>query len=76
MGTDPNPFNQSQTDVETGLLNGLKSVSGQQSVLFSAEWVRRSIATDQTTFGSSMTLNGAYTSSDDVNSQAQRAKSQ
>ena len=40
---------------------------------FSAEWVRRSIATDQTDFGTSMTLNSVYSSSDDVNSLGQRA---
>jgi len=54
MGTAPHAFNAAQTGVETGLLNGLKSVSGQQSIYFSAEWDSESIGTDQTSFGSSI----------------------
>lgn len=73
MGTPPNTFNIAQTAVETALLTGLNSVPGQQSVLFSAEWESQSIATDQTTFGTSMSLNGAYSWSGDVNTQGRRA---
>ena len=51
MGTPPNTFNTAQRDVESALLTGLKSVAGQQSTLFSAEWDSESIATDQTDFG-------------------------
>ena len=60
MGTTPYTFNTAQTDVEAALLTGLQSVSGQQSTYFSAEWVRESIGTDQTSFGASMTLNSVY----------------
>jgi hypothetical protein len=73
MGTGSNPFNSTQTSVENGLLTGLKSVAGQQSTLFSAEWDSGSIGTDQTSFGSSMTLNGVYSWSGDVNSHGRRA---
>ena len=73
MGTPPFDFNPSQTSVESALLTGLKSVPGQQSTLFSAEWNSESIATDQASFGSTMTLNGAYSFSGDVNYQGRRA---
>ena len=73
MGTAPNTFNPEQTDVESALLTGLKSVPAQQSVFFSAEWNRESIATDQTTFGAAMTLNGAYSWTGDVNNHGRRA---
>ena len=53
--------------------DGLKSVAGQQSTLFSAEWASDSIATDQATFGTSMTLNGAYSFAGDVNNHGRRA---
>lgn len=61
MGGDMGDFTQAQNDAENGLLTGLKSVVGQQSTLFSAEWSGGSISTDQPTFGPSMSLNGAYT---------------
>jgi len=73
MGTSPNTFNSAQTSVESALLTGLKSVAGQQSIYFSAEWDSQSIATDQTSFGTSMTLNGAYSWTGDVNYQGRRA---
>jgi hypothetical protein len=73
MGTPPDTFNGPQTAVENALLTGLKSVTGQQSVFFSAEWDSGSIATDQTSFGSQMTLNGAYAHTGDVNTQGRRA---
>jgi hypothetical protein len=60
MGGDMGSFTTAQNDAEMGLFNGLKSVAGQQSTLFSAEWSSESIATDQPTYGPSMTLNGAY----------------
>jgi hypothetical protein len=60
MGGDLGDFSPSQTAVESALLEGLKSVPGQQSIQFSAEWASESIATDQPAFGSSMTLNGVY----------------
>ena len=73
MGTAPYTFNTAQTNVENGLLTGLKSVTGQQSTLFSAEWTFESIGTDQTTFGTSMTLNGVYSFSGNVNEHGRRA---
>jgi hypothetical protein len=76
MGGDMGTFNTAQTNVENALLTGVKSVSSQQSTLFSAEWSSESIATDQTTFGGSMTLNGAYSWSGDVNTQGRRAYGQ
>ena len=38
MGGDMGSFNKAQAAVESALLTGLKSVTGQQSVFFSAEW--------------------------------------
>jgi hypothetical protein len=73
MGTPPDTFNSTQTAVENALLTGLKSVTGQQSIYFSAEWTSGSIATDQTSFGSQMTLEGAYAHTGDVNTQWRRA---
>jgi hypothetical protein len=72
MGT-VNAFNTAQTNVENGLLTGLKSVAGQQSTLFSAEWDSESIGTDQGTFGTFMTLNGSYSWTGDVSNQSRRA---
>jgi len=73
MGTGSNPFNSAQSAVENALLTGMKTVPDQQSTLISAEWDSESIATDQATFAMSMTLNGAYSWSGDVNVQGRRA---
>jgi len=73
MGGDMGDFNPAQTKVESALLAGLKSVTGQRSLLFSAEWNSQSIATDQATFGAAMTLNGVYSWSGDVNNHGRRA---
>jgi hypothetical protein len=73
MGTPPDTFTTVQRDVQSALLTGLKSVAGQQSTLFSAEWDSESIATDQTDFGAAMTLNGAYSWGGDVSNQGRRA---
>jgi hypothetical protein len=75
MGGDMGSFTTAQNDVESALLTGLKSVAGQQSLYFSAEWQSESIATDQATFGASMTLNGGYSFSGDVNNHGRRAYS-
>jgi hypothetical protein len=69
------PYTTAERDVEAAMLNGMHSVSGQQSIFFSAEWVRNSIASDQPDFGSQMTLNGVYSNSQNVNSLGQRAYS-
>ncbi len=68
MGGDKGTFDSTQSNVETALLIGLKSVTGQQSIYFSAEWDSGMIATDQTTFGAAMTLNGVYSFTGDVKS--------
>jgi hypothetical protein len=73
MGGDMGTFNTAQNNVESALLTGLKSVAGQESVFFSAEWQSESIGTDQATFGVSMTLNSVYSWSGDVNNQGRRA---
>ena len=72
-GGDMMNFDKSQTEVEQSLITGLKSVANQQSIYFSAEWSRGSIATDQPDFGSQMTLNGTYANSLDINNQGRRA---
>ena len=72
-GTMLDPFDRAQTEVEAALLNGLKSVARLRPALFSAEWASEAIATDQGSFGASMTLNGAYSWSGDVNTQGRRA---
>jgi hypothetical protein len=73
MGGDMGSFDAAQEAVEQALLTGLQSVSGQQSTFFSAEWDSGSIGTDQPTFGSVMTLNGAYSWSGEVNYHCRRA---
>ena len=67
MGGDLGTFNMDQNNVESALLAGLKSVAGQQSIHFSAEWSSGMVATDQPTFGAAMTLNGVYSWEGDVN---------
>ncbi|WP_297975553.1 DUF4038 domain-containing protein [uncultured Amaricoccus sp.] len=69
----PNLFSPEQTLVEAALIRGLKSVPDQASVLYSAEWASESIATDQTSFGHEMTLNGAYSWTGDVATHSRRA---
>lgn len=73
MGTRPYTFDAAQTKVESALLVGLKSVPGQLSTLFSAEWTSGSIATDQIVFGRSMSLNGVYDSRGNTNGHGRRA---
>ena len=46
-GGDMMNFDSGQTAVEDALIAGLNSVAKQQSIYFSAEWTRGSIATDQ-----------------------------
>src|SRR4030095_10514744 len=59
-GTAPHACGRVQRDVEHALIEGLKSVPGQQSVQFAAEWSSESIGTDQTEFQAPLTLNGDY----------------
>ena len=72
MGTPPTTFNQAQTDAENALLTGIQSVA-RQSLYFSAEWQSESIGTDQSSFGTSMTLNSVYSWTGHVNPHARRA---
>ncbi len=72
-GTAPHPFNDAQIKVERALLNGLRSVPGQQSRIFSAQWESQSIATDQPSLGTAMTLNGVYSWTGDVIVHGRRA---
>ena len=67
MGGDKGSFDAGQSNMENALLSGLKSVTGEQSIYFSAEWDSGMIATDQVTFGGAMTLNGVYSFTGDVN---------
>ena len=67
-----NPFTTAESNVEQALIAGLTSVVGQQSTQYSAEWSSESIGTDQTAFGSRMTLNGAYSFTGDTANQARR----
>ncbi len=73
MGTAPDFFDATQTAVEQALLEGIDGVTGRQSLQMSAEWTSESIATDQTRFGTSMTLNGAYSWTGAVSTQVRRA---
>ena len=69
LGGDLGTFDTGQSLVESALLRGMASVPGQRSTQQSAEWDSGSIATDQLSFGKSMTLNGAYAWDGDVNGQ-------
>ncbi len=73
MGGDMGSFTTAQADVEGALLDGLKSVTQQQSVFFSAEWSSGMNATDQNPLGSSMSLNGVYNWKGHVSAQGRRA---
>jgi Protein of unknown function (DUF4038)/Putative collagen-binding domain of a collagenase len=73
MGTAPYTFDSTQTAVEAALLSGLKSVAGQQSTYFSAEWGTESIGTDQPNFGAAMTLNSVYSGWGNVSIHGRRA---
>lgn len=60
MGTGGNSYSAGQSAVEGALIAGLKSVAGQSSTQFSAEWDSSSICTDQGSFGGNCTLEGVY----------------
>jgi hypothetical protein len=72
-GGDTGSYTAAQLNVESALLTGLASVAGQQSVQVSAEWDSEMIATDQSTFGSLMTLNGVYSWTGAVGTEGRRA---
>lgn len=58
---DMGKFNESQRQAEALLIKGLKSVTGQQSVLYTAESNSGENAADNVHFGHEMTINGSYT---------------
>jgi hypothetical protein len=72
-GGDLGVYTAERQDAEAALLDGMKSVLGQQSVQFSAEWDSGMIATDQESFGHLMTLNSVYSWSGQVTSLGRRA---
>jgi hypothetical protein len=73
-GTGSNNFTAPQLAVEQAMLAGMKSVSGQLSLNFSAEWDSESIYTDQSdpTLAAAGTLQGAYSFSGNVNTFARK----
>lgn len=58
---DMGEFNEEQRIAEQALIDGLKSVKDQQSVLYTAESHSGQNAADNPYFGHEMTLNGVYT---------------
>jgi hypothetical protein len=72
-GTSPDFLTNAEIGVEHALIDGLRSAPRQHTPQFSAEWSSESVATDQTTFGATMTLNGAYSFNGDVATQGRRA---
>ena len=46
--------------VEQAMIDGMLSVAGQQSILFSNEWRSEHIGTDEEAFGRYINLNGCY----------------
>ena len=71
-GTGAFPFAAPALVVEQAMLAGMRSVPGQASLNFSAEWVRNSIYTDQpdATLRAAGTLESAYVDSGTVNTYA------
>lgn len=72
-GGDKGNYDASQTADERALLEGIRSIAGQKSVHFSAEWDSETIGTDQPDFGEWMTLNSAYSWNAHVSLHARRA---
>ena len=58
---DMGKFSREQQQAEAALIRGLKSVSGQQSIQYTAESGSGENAADNAFFGHEMTLNGVYT---------------
>lgn len=69
-GTGGIPFSGPETAVETALITGLKSVV-TESKEYASEWLRASISKDL--FASSITMNGCYADTLDINNQGARA---
>ena len=60
LGGDRAFAGETEIAVEQALIDGLLSVRGQRSILFSNEWQGESIGTDQPVFGRHINLNGCY----------------
>ena len=58
---DIGTFTPAERQAEAAFITGLKSISGQQSIHYSAEANSGQNSTDQVDFGDQMTLNGTYT---------------
>ena len=58
---DMGKFNQEQRNAEGALIKGLKSVTDQQSIQYTAESYSGQNAADNADFGNEMTLNASYT---------------
>jgi hypothetical protein len=61
LGGDYSFYGESEfSAAEQAMIDGMLSVAGQQSILFSNEWQSESIGTDQEPFGRYINLNGCY----------------
>ena len=72
---DMGDFTISQRNAEAGLIRGLKSVSGQKSIHYTAEANSGQNSVDSKDFAHEMTLNGAYTWEFEVPHMGRRAYS-
>lgn len=64
-GTSPNAFSTAENNAQRGQVDGLKSVSGQSSLEYGAEWEgsttdNYSYGPEQTAVGSELTVHGLY----------------
>jgi uncharacterized protein DUF4038/collagenase-like protein with putative collagen-binding domain len=59
-GTPSRPFTAQEEAAEGAFIAGLKSVAGQQSTQYTAEWHNNSYGDEQVPFGPELTLNGSY----------------
>lgn len=74
-GTGTHPFNSNELAAETGLIDGLTGVSGQESLHYSAEWDGPSIGTDSAEFGDLITFNPVYSFQGQMGTYARQAYS-
>jgi hypothetical protein len=72
QGTGSEPFDAGQVIVEQALYDGVTSVAGN-SELWSAEWRRNSVISEQEDFGELMTMDGSYANSDNINNYQRQA---
>jgi len=59
-GAQDNPFVGSQITAEGAYIAGLKSVAGQQSTMFAAEWDSNTTGSSEPNFGDQLTTNSSY----------------